>query len=158
MSTFYKILEKLKNGFSFLNTYKTTVVSTDDNPVEEIALKFGAGASRATIYLHNVVGSPIQNAWNTTDIKIVTKSRTVNTSVTSESATTFTNAAAATNVVFTLEPGGILSAYIPTPSGASSPQKRFKAIPDEPITEPILGISMAARTTNPYTAEFTVNY
>ena len=158
MSTFYKILEKLKNGFSFLSSYRTTVVSTDDNQVEEIALKFGAGTNRATIYMHNVTGSPMQNTFNTTDIKIVTKSRTVNTSVCSESATAFTAVATATNLVFTLEPGGIVSCYIPTPEGATSPQKRFKAIPNEPIREPILGISMAARTASPYTSEFTVSY
>ena len=158
MSTFYKILEKMKNGFSFLHGYKTTITSTDDAQVAEIALKFGAGTSRATIYLHNVVGSPLQNTWNTTDIKIVTKNRTVNTSVCSEAATAFTSAANATNLVFTLDPGGIISVYIPTPEGASAPQKRFKLIPDEPITEPILGISMAARTASPYTTELTVNY
>ena len=158
MSTFYKLLEKMKNGFSFLHSYKTTITSTDDAQVAEIALKFGTGTSRATIYLHNISGSPIQNSWNTTDIKIVTKNRTVNTSVCSEAATAFTSASTATNLVFTLDPGGIISVYIPTPEGASSPQKRFKLIPDEPITEPILGISMAARTAIPYTTELTVNY
>ena len=158
MSTFCKILEKLKNGFSFLHTYKTTVVSTNDEQVEEIALKFGAGTDRATIYMHNTVGSPMQNSWNTTNFKVVTKNRTVNTSVCSEAATTFSAAATATNIVFSLEPGGIISVYIPTPEEATSPQKRFKLIPDKPITEPILGISMAARTANPYTSELTVNY
>ena len=158
MSTFYKLLEKMKNGFSFLHSYKTTITSTDDAQVAEIALKFGTGTSRATIYLHNLVGSPMETDWNTTDVKIVTKKRTVNTSVSSEFATTFSAAATATNLVFALEPGGIISVYIPTPEGASSPQKRFKLIPDEPITEPVLGISMAARTASPYTTELTVNY
>ena len=158
MSTFYKILEKMKNGFSFLHSYKTTVTSTDENQVEEILLKFGTGTSRATIYLHNLVGSPIQSSWDTTDFKIVTKNRTVNTSVCSEAATAFSSASNASNLVFTLDPGGIISVYIPTPDGASSPQKRFKLIPDEPITEPVLGISMAARTATPYTTELTVNY
>ena len=158
MSTFYKLLEKMKNGFSFLHSYKTTVTSTDETQVNEILLKFGTGTSRATVYLHNLVGSPMQTDWKTTDIKIVTKNRTVNTSVCSESATTFSSASTVSNLVFALEPGGIISVYIPTPDGASSPQKRFKLIPDEPITEPVLGISMAARTANPYTTELTVNY
>lgn len=148
----------MKNGFSFLHSYKTTVTSTDAAQVAEIALKFGTGTSHATIYLYNLIGSPMQTDWKTTDIKIVTKKRTVNTSVCSESATAFTSAATATNLVFALEPGGIISVYNPTPANASSPQKRFKLIPDEPITEPILGISMAARTAQPYKTELTVNY
>ena len=158
MSTFYKLLEQMKNGFSFLHSYKTTITSTDDAQINEIALKFGTGTSRAMIYLHNLVGSPMQTDWKTTNIKIVTKNRKVNTSVCSEAATAFSSASNASNLVFTLEPGGIISVYIPTPEDATSPQKRFKLIPDEPITEPIIGISMAARTANPYTTELTVNY
>lgn len=159
--TFYKNLEKLKNGFSFLRTKKETFVSTVEKPLDEVAISFTPGTAEAVIYKHEndtAGGSPLSTTWQEfqDSVKIVTKEKTYTMAITAELGTATSNLNA-TNIIIELRKGGILRFIIPTPEGATSVTKSVFLVPREPITEPILGISIDT-TGKKFNSTFTINY
>lgn len=157
--TFYNILEKMKNGFSFSRTKTETFVSTSNELLAEVAFHFSPGTAEAVIYKHdNEASSMFSTAWQTfaDSIKLVTKKKTYNLVMSAEFGTV-TNNINSTNLIIELRKGGILRFIIPTPDGATSVTKSCFLVPTEPITEPILGISINTEGKT-FNSTFTINY
>lgn len=156
--TFFNILDAIKRGFSFTRTEKLEVVSTVDDPVPEITIKFNGGVNGATLYVHHNSGSFMPTNWQNLKASLVLQKKTIPLAVCAETSTAVTQAESATNLVFNIERGGITKVYIPTPEGATAVTKRFCLIPTEPVLEPICGFSITANIANPYNSTITYNF